>query len=97
MGVAPTRHFFLLSPIAEDKNPAAMPDYKTLIALSRKASGTNHPVTLYLTKPSAGQKPAFRSLDEGHWAVEAGTKAAPAGGQETDFAVAIVLIGKSEA
>src|SRR5512140_1138713 len=52
MGVAPTKHFFLLSPASEDKNPAATPDYKTLIAMSRKASGTNHPVTLWLMKPS---------------------------------------------
>lgn len=97
MGVAPTRHFFLLSPVSEDKDPAALPDYKALIALSRKVSGTNHPATLYLAKPSAAGKPAFRSLDEGHWAVDATTKASPAGGPETDFPVAIVLIGKSEA
>lgn len=96
MGAAPTRHFFLLSPASEDKDPATVADYKALIALSRKASGTNHPATLWLTRPTDG-KPAFRSLDEGHWAVEAKTKAEPAGGSEADFPIAIVLIGKSEA
>ena len=96
MGVAPTKHFFLLSPAVEDKDPAAMPDYKTLVALSRKASGTNHPATLWLTKPSGDGKPV-RSLDEGHWAVEIKTKGQPAGGAETDLPVAIVVIGKSEA
>jgi hypothetical protein len=97
MGVAPTKHFFLLSPASEDKDPAATPDYKTLIAMSRKAAGTNHPVTLWLTKASADPKPAVRSLDEGHWAVELKTKAQPAGGAETDLPVAIILVGKSEA
>ncbi len=97
MGASPTPHFFLLTPAAEDKDPSAVLDYKTLLQLSRKASGTNHPLNLYLATPANGGKPGFNSIEEGRWALETATKAQPAGGSETDLPVAIVLIGKCEA
>ncbi|MBC8165269.1 MAG: hypothetical protein H7Y20_05270, partial [Bryobacteraceae bacterium] len=39
-GVAPQRDFLVLSPLPDDKDPAATPAYESLMEMSRKASGT---------------------------------------------------------
>ena len=49
-GVSEQRDFLLLSPIAEDKDPKATPDYAALTTVSMKASGTPHPAVLSLWK-----------------------------------------------
>ena len=49
-GVSEQRDFLLLSPIAEDKDPKATPDYAALTTVSMKASGTQHPAVLSLWK-----------------------------------------------
>ncbi len=43
MGVAPQPDFVLLTPIAADPGPDAMPSYGELVKLSAKAAGTSHP------------------------------------------------------
>jgi len=96
LGVSPSPDFLLLAPAAADKNPDSVIEYQELIKLSKQASGTNHPNPLYLTLPTSGGAAAFREAEEGRWALEAKTKAQPAGGSETDFPLAIVLIGKAE-
>ncbi len=53
-GVAPRRDFVLLAPAGADPEPAARPGYDALVALSRKASGTNHPSILFLAAPEPG-------------------------------------------
>lgn len=50
-GVAPQRDFALLTPIANDADPAAMPDFDKLVTMS-KTSGTGHPVVLSLETPA---------------------------------------------
>ncbi len=97
LGVSPSPDFLLLSPAAADKNPDRLIEFQELVKLSKQASGTNHPNPLYLTSPTSGGAAAFRDAEEGRWALEAKTKAQPAGGgSETDFPLAIILIGKAE-
>jgi hypothetical protein len=95
MGVSPTPPFFLLTPAADDQDPESIPDPLTFVTMSKKAAGTNHPAVLYLNVPAGGDE-QFHSDDSGHWTIEAKTRAKPSDGSETDFPVAIVLIGKSE-
>ncbi len=97
MGVSPTPDYFLLSPAAGDQDAAAVIDYNPLLAMSRKASKTNHPTPLYLTPPTAGGSLAFKDTGDGHWALEAKTKAKAKGGAaEIDFPLALILVGKGE-
>ncbi len=97
LGVSPSADFLLLVPAAADKNPDSLIEFQELIRLSKQASGTNHPNPLYLTVPASAGAAVFREAEAGHWALEAKTKAKPAGGgSETDFPLAIILIGKAE-
>lgn len=61
-GVAPQRDFLLLTPAADDQDPAATPDYATLTKASMKASGTPHPAVLSLSKDD-GSTPAGLTKD----------------------------------
>ncbi len=49
-GVEPSRDFLILSPAAEDTDINATPDFDTLMAISRKVSGTTHPAGLAVWK-----------------------------------------------
>jgi hypothetical protein len=54
-GVAQTRDFALLTPAADDKDLNAAPNFKQLVDMSKKASGTPHPAILNVWKAdSAG-------------------------------------------
>jgi hypothetical protein len=53
-GVAPQRDFIILSRIAEDKDPKSAPAFDPLMDLSRKASGTPHPLCLSMWKGGSG-------------------------------------------
>ena len=52
LGVAPQRDFLLLTPLANDPDPNAMPDFATLVSWSRKASGTPHPAVFSIETPA---------------------------------------------
>lgn len=97
MGVSPTPDYFILMPPNADKDPDVVLEYQDIIKLGKQASGLSHICPLYLTAPTGGRSPGFKSVDEGHWALEAKTKAQPKGGAEIDFPIAIILVGKSEA
>jgi hypothetical protein len=49
-GAAPQRDFLLLTPAAADTDPAAVADFKAMIVMSRKASGTEHPCVFSIWK-----------------------------------------------
>jgi hypothetical protein len=87
-GVAPQRDFALLTPVAEDKDAAATPNYQTLVEWSRKASGTPHPAVLEMGAPSGANLPSFAAQGERDWVLNV-----KIGGT----AVSFVLVGKSEA
>jgi hypothetical protein len=97
MGVAPTQDFFLLSLGGADQDPTVVFEYDALVSLSRKASKTSHPAPLYLDSPATGSSSQFHDTGDGHWALEIKTKAkAKDASAETDFPLALVLIGKGE-
>jgi hypothetical protein len=50
-GVAPQRDFALLTPMANDADPAAMPNFDKLVGMS-KTSGTAHPAVFSLETPA---------------------------------------------
>ena len=88
-GVAPQRDFGLLTPIAEDKDPAATPAFEPLVAMSRKASGTPHPAVLSIETPPGGA--AFPSVNQ------EGDKDWSLSFKIGDTPMAIIVVGKSEA
>jgi hypothetical protein len=67
MGVAPSRDFLLLSPVSDDKDPAAELKTAELLALSTKASGTAHPAVLSLVAPEGDTFPGIYKNDDGHY------------------------------
>ena len=72
MGVAPQRDFAIASPSADDQDAATLTIDQTL-ALSRKATGSNHPSVWSLGPPEDHPKtlPSVFHLDDGDlWLVE---------------------------
>lgn len=49
-GVAPQRDFFVLSAVADDKDPKARPEFDALMKASEKALGTKHPGVMSIWK-----------------------------------------------
>ncbi len=86
-GAAPQRDFLLLTQAAEDKDGAVNPNFDTLMNMSRKASGTPHPLVFSAWKDEADAKPGFEKQGENDWVLH--TKIG-------DVPVAIILVGKSE-
>ncbi len=87
-GVAPQRDFALLSPAADDKDPAATPDFDTLVGWSKKASGTPHPAVLSMWKQEqADFQAGLSQLGEQDWVLQ---------GKIGDQLVAIILVGQTE-
>jgi hypothetical protein len=95
MGVSPTQNYFLLAPAGVDQDPAATIEYDAHLNMSKKASKTNHPAPLYLAPATGGGSTGFKDTGDGHWALEAKTKA-KASSSEIEFPVSIILIGKGE-
>lgn len=72
MGVAPQRDFVLASPATADQDAATL-TFDQTIALSRKATGSNHPSVWSLAPPEDHPKslPSVFHLDDGDlWLVE---------------------------
>jgi len=62
-GVAPQRDFALATPIANDPDPKAMPDFAKLVAQS-KTSGTAHAAVFSIEPPSGSNFPAITKEGE---------------------------------
>ncbi len=86
-GVAPNRDFALLVPVADDKDPAADPNFEALVALSRKASGTPHPAVLNIWNSGSDQIPSLEKQGDHDWVLNA---------KLGDQPLAIILVGKAE-
>ena len=67
-GVAPQRDFALLTPIANDPDPAATPDFDKLVTQS-KTSGTAHAAVMSLEPPSGSTFPAVAKEGETDWSL----------------------------
>jgi hypothetical protein len=85
-GVAPQRDFLILSPIGEDKDPEAMPKFDALMVMSRKASGTTHPLILSMWK-SDQPGPSLAKEGEHDWVLTRKIGSLP---------VAIIVSGRAE-
>lgn len=85
-GVAPQRDFFILSKLGDDPDVASSMKFDALMATSRKASGTTHPLVMSIWKPDTFTA-GFAKEGEHDWILQ--TKA---GG----VSLAIILIGKGE-
>lgn len=86
-GVAPQRDFLILSPASEDKDGAANPAFDALMNMSRKASGTPHPLVFSTWKDEADAKQGFAKQGESDWVLHV---------KIGDVPVAIILVGKAE-
>jgi hypothetical protein len=86
-GVAPQRDFLLLSPASSDTNASATPGFDALMDMSRKASGTPHPLVLSIWKPEGGAPATFAAEGEHDWVFTT---------RLGSTAVSIILIGRHE-
>jgi len=67
MGASPTSDFLLLTPLAEDKDAAALPDFTVLTKMSAKTVGGNHPAALNLAAVTERKDyPAVAKDEYGH-------------------------------
>ena len=85
-GVAPQRDFFILSKVGDDTDISAPLKFDALMASSRKASGTTHPLVMSIWKPDTFT-PGLAKEGEHDWILQ--TKAG-------SLSMAIILIGKGE-
>ncbi len=97
LGVNPYRDFLALSPVDADSQIDQAMTFDALAALSKKASGTNHPAVLSLT-PATETKtfPSIVRDDQGHWALQVKVQGKSAAAAQ-DFPIGIILIGKTDA
>jgi hypothetical protein len=86
-GVAPQRDFLVLSKVEEDTDPNAMPAFEPLMGMSKKASGSPHPIVFSMWKEEAAFKPGFEKMGENDWVLQVKIAGTP---------VAIILVGKAE-
>ncbi len=95
MGVAPQRDFVLASPASADQDPATISIDQTL-ALSRKATGSNHPSVWSLAPAEDHPKslPSVFHLDDGDlWLVEFPLSMQGATG--SPLSMALVVVGSA--
>ena len=94
LGVAPILDFVLLIPAAEDKKDAdASMSTEEVVALSRKASGTNHPLVINMASPPAAVSNVTLEKDElDHWVLKVKSQSKPA----ADLPIGIVVVGRAE-
>ncbi len=85
-GVAPQRDFALLTPIANDADPAATPAFAALVQMSLKASGTPHPAVFSIEPPAGTTFPAVAKEGEKDWTLSV---------KVGDLALAIILVGQA--
>jgi hypothetical protein len=62
-GVATQRDFLILTPLS-DSDAAAVPDFAALMQLAKKASGTNHPLSMSCWKQDQDFSPGLHTAGE---------------------------------
>jgi len=93
MGVAPSRDFVLLVPVAADSDPDAKLTSDALNALSRKVSGGKHPAPLDLVQPEGDTaKASVYQNGDGFWVFAAPFKAQPG----ESIPVGLVIKGQAQ-
>jgi len=94
LGAAPILDFVLLVPAAEDtKDADAIMSTEEVVALSRKASGTNHPAVINLASPpEAASSPSLEKDELDHWVLKVKSQSKPA----ADLPIGIIVVGHAE-
>ncbi len=92
LGVSPSRDFFLLCPVGEDKDPVAQIKTEDLVKLSRNASGTGHP-TVWFVAPATTDKDLPRVVKNDHEHVIFETRITTKSGP---IAIGMIVIGQTE-
>ncbi|HTX37204.1 MAG TPA: hypothetical protein VME43_19375 [Bryobacteraceae bacterium] len=82
-GVAPQRDFALLTPIANDTDPNAMPAFDKLVTASR-TTGTAHPCVFSLEPPPGTAFPAVVKDGDTDWVLEV---------KVGDQAIGLIVVG----
>jgi len=85
-GVAPQRDFLIVSKAGDDSDAGTPLKFNDLMALSRKASGTTHPLVLSIWKPDTFTA-GFTKEGEHDWILQTKVGSLP---------MAIILIGRGE-
>ena len=97
LGVSPHRQFLLVSPAAEDKDPAPLGNEGT-VELSKGAVGGSHPAVWSIDPPAATQPVlSIHKTDLDHQAIVVEVPAARDGKPAGTLKFGIVLVGKIEA
>lgn len=86
-GAAPQRDFALLTPLAGDPDPNALPAFDVLVQQSIKGCGTPHPAVLSLENPSGPSFPSVAKEGDSDWVLSV---------KIGDLPLAIILVGKAE-
>ncbi len=68
-GASPHRDFLILAPAREDRDLGAVSNLDSLLAMSRKVSGTMHPAVLSIWKAQS-DAPGFSEEGDGDWVLE---------------------------
>ena len=94
MGVSPILDFLLLIPASEDnKDPDAEMAFNDVVALSKKATGTNHPANLLMSlPPDSVKEPVVEKDDMDHWVLKVKVPQKPSG----ELLLGIVVVGHYE-
>ena len=92
LGISPIRDFLLLVPVALDQDPSAKFKFEELTALSKKASGTNHPSPMSIVSPDGiSAWPSVFEDENGHLVFAARVKTG-----STETPLAFVVKGVAE-
>lgn len=91
LGVSPNPDFFLLAPAAGDPDPGAQFTFDQLVALSKTASGINHPSVFALLNADASPQPKAFQNDDGYYVFAAKLKTAAG-----DVPFALVVKGETQ-
>lgn len=94
LGVSPILDFVLLIPAADDTKEAdAVLSSEEVVALSRKASGTNHPAVISLASPpDAAGCGTLEKDDANHWVLKVKSQSKP----DADLPIGIIVVGRAE-
>jgi hypothetical protein len=98
LGVSPHRHFLLLSPAADDRNPSPQ-GHEATVELSKGSVGGSHPGILSIDPPAALQQPllSVHTTELGHQALIVDVPVSTDGKSSGALKFGVVLIGKIEA
>jgi hypothetical protein len=92
MGASPTPDFLVLTPLPDDADAAAMPEFATLMKMSARTIGANHPAALNLAAAAApSEYPAVARDEHGHEVFHVKLKTA-----RGEQPIALVVKGQAE-